>query len=370
MFLSNVIFAKYNIILETSNLNLSRDNLPPEYVLSYSETYWTNNDVILTINTNKQIEEIEGFEINNEKNVLTKIISQNETNKITLKDLSGNKKTLEYSINNIDKIKPKIKGVNNGDIVNTDLKLEYSDNVGIKEIIVDKYAGLDFRVFDDFYDTDKYLGIDVTDTKVKVIILQHPKNTYKFKYYIDNILDGISEESTYLFTGLNPGEKHKIKVEAINKEGNVLAKVEKNIETNYFSDIETIKTDTTYTATLSNIDSKIKRYEYSVMSDENENESLTFFSGNNIENNQLTIKFDRLTFGKYTSKDYIYRIHIYLYDENNVHINTLPINILFGKTVAETKPIDIYNLTENGKYQIIVTDFAGNKEEYDIEIAK
>lgn len=370
IFFSNVIFAKYNIVLETNNINLLRDTIPPEYVITYSDTEWTNSDVILKINTSEPIEEIEGFEINNEGTILTKVVSENENNEIILKDLSGNKTILNYSINNIDKIKPQIIGVNNGDIVKTDIKLEYKDNVGIKEIFIDKYAGLDFRVFDDFYDTDQYLGIDVTDTKIKVILLQHPRGTSKYKYYLDDILDGISEESTYQFNNLNPGEKHKVKVEAIDSQGNLLAKVEKNVEMNYFSEIETIKTDTTYIATLKNIDSRIKRYEYHIMSDENVDDSLTFFTGSNIENNELTVTFDRQSFGKYTSKDYIYRIHIHLYDENNNHISTLPINILFGKTVEESKPIDIYNLTENGKYQIIVTDFAGNKEEYDIEIQK
>lgn len=370
MFLSNVIFAKYNIILETNNINLSRDIIVPQYEKIFSEINWTNQDVILTIKTDEIVEAVEGFEISADGTILTKTISQNEDNQIILKDLSGNKTVVNYSVNNIDKIKPEIIGINNGDIVNHDVKLEYKDNVGIKEIFVDKYAGLDFRVFDDFYDTDTYLGIDVTDTKVRVILLQHPKGAKKYKYYIDDILYGISEEETYLFSGLKPGEKHCVKVEAIDEQGNVLAKVQKNIEMNYFSEIETIKTDNTYTATLKNIDSRIKRYNYYIMSDENMEDSRTLYSGGNIENNELTINFDRLNFGIYTSKDYIYRIHIQLYDENDNIVSTLPINILFGKTVQKPKPLDVYNLTENGKYQIIVTDFAGNKQEYDIEIKK
>lgn len=365
-----MIFAKYNIILETNTINLSRECVPPEYEKSYSNVDWTNKDVILTIKTKEPVENIEGFEINSEGTILTKVISQNENAEIVLKDLSGNKTILNYSVSNIDKIKPQIIGVNNGDILKTDVKLEYKDNVGIKEIFVDRYAGLDFRVFDDFYDTDQYLGIDVNDKKVKVILLQHPRGAKKYKYYLDDVLYGISEEMTYLYTGLNPGEKHIVKVEAIDSQGNILAKVQKNVEMNYFSEIETIKTDNTYTATLKNIDPRIKRYEYHIMSDENTEDSLTFYPGENINNNELTVNFDRLAFGSYTSKDYIYRIHIHLYDENNNHVSTLPINILFGKTVEESKPIDVYYLTESGKYQIIVTDFAGNKEEYDIEIQK
>lgn len=288
-----------------------------------------------------------------------------------LTDYSGNNVESLISIKNIDKINPQIIGAENGKVYNQDIRLEYKDNIGIKEIFVDKYGGFDFRVFDDFYDIDKYFGIDVTDTKVSPIILEHPRGTRKYKYYLDNILYGITENITYTFSGLIPGSKHTIKIEAIDENENVLAKVEKNIEMNYFSGIETGKTDNIFRVRLTNIDNKIKKYDYAIWSDENKDDSIKFYPESLISaDNTLDIQFDRLKFDSYTNKNYVYRLHIFLRDENRNVISILPINILFGKSVLEQNPLDPYNLKDNGNYQIVVTDFAGNKEEYDIYIKK
>lgn len=140
MFFSNVIFAKYNMILETNNINFSREVIPPKFKISYSNTDWTNQDVVLKIETDEPVENIEGFSISEDRKVLTKVITQNETSEIFLKDMSGNKTVASYLVNNIDKIKPQIIGVNNGEFRNSNIKLEYKDNVGIKEIFVDKYG--------------------------------------------------------------------------------------------------------------------------------------------------------------------------------------------------------------------------------------
>lgn len=228
-----------------------------------------------------------------------------------------------------------------------------------------------FSVFDDFYDTDIFFGIDTLDTKITPNIFSHPKGTRKYKYYLDGILYGITESDTFSFTGLTPGKRYKVKIEALNENGNVLSSVESETETNYFSSISTEKTENTYKAILKKIDSRIKRYSYVIWSDENENDSKTFYPRQDVSSDRtISVNFDRLTFGKYTDMSYIYRIHIYLYDENDNIISTLPINILFGKTVTRTNSVDIYELKDSGNYEIIVTDFAGNKEEYDVYIRK
>ncbi len=168
-----------------------------------------------------------------------------------------------------------------------------------------------------------------------------------------------------------PGNKYIVKIEAIDENGTVLETVEKETFTNFFSNIETRKSDDIYNAKLMNIDSRIKSFSYVIWSDEDKEDSMTWYTGGNISTDRtLELEFNRQNFGSYTDKSYIYRIHIFLYDETGNIISTLPINILFGKTVPKKSEIDIYNLTEGGIYQIIATDFAGNKTEYNIYIIK
>ncbi len=371
LFLSNNIYAKYNLILETNKISLSRDTSLPRYEISYSQKDWTNQDVIITLRTDKEVENIDGFDTIETGKLFSKVISQNESKEIILKDYSGNNTEVIYSVNNIDKEKPQIIGITDGAYTSTEVKLEYKDNVGIKEIFVDRYSSLDFRVFDDFYDTDFYFGIDTIDTKITPRILSHPKGTRKYKYYLNNVLQAITENTEYTFSGVIPGNKYIVKIEAIDENGTVLETVEKETFTNFFSNIETRKSDDIYNAKLMNIDSRIKSFSYVIWSDEDKEDSMTWYTGGNISTDRtLELEFNRQNFGSYTDKSYIYRIHIFLYDETGNIISTLPINILFGKTVPKKSEIDIYNLTEGGIYQIIATDFAGNKTEYNIYIIK
>ena len=60
--------------------------------------------ILLIIKTNKPIENVEGFEISEDKTSLTRLIDKNESKTIILQDFSGNKKEVFYSIENIDEI--------------------------------------------------------------------------------------------------------------------------------------------------------------------------------------------------------------------------------------------------------------------------
>lgn len=73
-----------------------------------------------------------------------------------------------------------------------------------------------------------------------------------------------------------PGNKYIVKIEAIDENGTVLETVEKETFTNFFSNIETRKSDDIYNAKLMNIDSRIKSFSYVIWSDEDKEDSMTW----------------------------------------------------------------------------------------------
>ena len=116
LILSLEVLAKYNYKFTLNAYKLNRDASEITYTLKRSESdkEYTNQDVILTINLNKPIYAIDGFTISEDRKILTKTITENEKNTITVEDVSGNKKDIFYEINNIDKIPPEIIGIENG----------------------------------------------------------------------------------------------------------------------------------------------------------------------------------------------------------------------------------------------------------------
>ena len=158
MFLCNKSYAKYSYNFEENIIKLIRDVNPPICNVSYSTQEWTNQNVIVTITCNKEIEQVSGFELSDDKKVLTKEVSENEDGIIKIRDFYGNFSEVEYSVNNIDKEPPQIIGCENGGIYSKPLTLDYKDNVEIKEILVDKYGtGLTCSYKDVYTDTSSYL---------------------------------------------------------------------------------------------------------------------------------------------------------------------------------------------------------------------
>ena len=82
------------------------DKKAPEAEISYSTEDLTNENVVVTIEVSEEIEEVEGWTISDDKKVLTKEFTENAEGKVEIADLAGNKITVDYSVNNIDKELP------------------------------------------------------------------------------------------------------------------------------------------------------------------------------------------------------------------------------------------------------------------------
>ena len=365
-------YGKYNFNYTLNAFSLSRDNSEITYNIEKNvlDGEYVNRDVELIISFNKEIDEIEGFEYFGNKQTIKKVLENNESNTITAVDISGNKKEVQYSINNIDKIPPEIIGVEDGGTYNTDININYEDNIGIKDIYVDKYSSLSWPYYPDYYETNFYKGIDVTNSTVTVKLSGHPKGTKKYRYYLNNVLKKETDSTKYIFTGLNPGTNYKIKVEAIDINGIVLSAVERNVKTKFCKTITGTRNDTnkTFNIKITGIDSKIKSAT-----------CVGFVDSNTHKSQNVSIKSDRslsYTFSALnitsTLQNGYYYFHVQLWDANKKLVETICCNIIFNTNYIEgtSTNIDPYILTKNGNYQIIVTDLAGNKTEKNIVIKK
>ena len=75
----------------------------PEVQISYSTTTKTNTPVTVTIKTDEEIEEVEGWELSEDRKTLTKVYSANGEETITITDLVGNSREVKVNVSNIVK---------------------------------------------------------------------------------------------------------------------------------------------------------------------------------------------------------------------------------------------------------------------------
>lgn len=369
MILQTTIYGKYNYKYTLNAFSLNRDcsEIIYEITKSESDKKYTNKDVLLEINLNKPVEAIDGFCISEDRKKLSKTISQNENDTIIVEDISGNKKDITYNIDNIDKIPPEIIGIEDGKTYKTNKIIQYRDNVGIENIFVDEYSKLLFAIYPDYYDSDLYKGIDVTNTSIYVDIITHPQNTKYYCFYLNDILKMKTEDSEFMFTELSSGTDYEVKVEALDINGNVLDEQTQKVKTKYFSSITLEKGLDNVRITLKGIDSIVSKA-YSVGFIDTNNPKYKNVEINS--NRDLTVEFSAYEFGNMISDRYYY-FHVNLQDITGNTLEVVCCNVIFGKNYIKDNEItDINNLTKNGNYQIVVTDYAGNKTEKNIIINK
>ena len=111
------------------------DNNPPEITVSYNITTITNQNVMVTINSNEEIQEIDGWTISQNKKQLTKQYEENTTEEITLKDLVGNTSNVKIEVTNIDKTLPIVEVVyDNKELTNQNVTVTITANEEIQEV--------------------------------------------------------------------------------------------------------------------------------------------------------------------------------------------------------------------------------------------
>lgn len=360
----NTAYAKYTYQFEETIIELTRDCNSPICSVAYSKEEMTNENVTITITANKEVQQVSGFVLSENKKKLTKEVPENETGIVQVRDLSGNVVQVEYAVNNIDKQAPQIIGCEDGKTYATPLLLEYEDNDEIKEVIVDRYAkNLELTLHEIYSDSCFYQGIDRTDTTLTVQVNQHPLNTKKYKYYLNNQLYTTTTDTNYTFTGLTKGTTYTIKIEAIDEEGSLLDTSEIQGKTSYYHTIESQKTNDQFIATLGQIDTSVQKIKYAVWN-ANDEKNIQWHE-ELISNGQAPIECMAQHNGLYP----LYAIHAYLYDKQDHILDMVGFSVDFGTNYEKKDTQNKQNeLTEAGNYQIIVRDFAGNETTYLIKV--
>ena len=99
----------YDLAGNSSIANISVTNIDketPSLEVLYSTKEITNENVTVTITSNKQLQEVEGWTRSEDMLTLSKIYTQNTEETVTIYDLAGNSYIANISINNIDKESP------------------------------------------------------------------------------------------------------------------------------------------------------------------------------------------------------------------------------------------------------------------------
>ena len=118
------------VLIEVNNIEKTGVDIQ----VNYSTTKTTNQDVTVTITSNEELREIEGWTLSQDKKKLTKTYSANKTEEITVCDILGNEKKITISINNIDKTELEIQiRYSNTQITNQNVVVEISANKEIRE---------------------------------------------------------------------------------------------------------------------------------------------------------------------------------------------------------------------------------------------
>ena len=102
------VFAKYVVEENIIAANIQIDRTSPKADIKYSTKELTEGVVEVTIQANEEIKNIEGWGIQSDKKTLKKQYDKNIKEQVVLQDLSGNTKTLDIEISNIDNITPSI----------------------------------------------------------------------------------------------------------------------------------------------------------------------------------------------------------------------------------------------------------------------
>ncbi len=84
------------------------DHDAPEIEVSYSTTESTKDKVIVTITSNEPMNELEGWDLSEDKLSMSKEYTDNIEETVTVSDLAGNTKDVTISIDNIDRIAPSL----------------------------------------------------------------------------------------------------------------------------------------------------------------------------------------------------------------------------------------------------------------------
>lgn len=362
---SGNVYAKYTYYFEEIIAELSRDATQPVCQVSYSIQEQTNQNVTVTIVANKEIEQVSGFELSEDRKTLIKKVTHNEGKTITIRDISGNCTTVEYRVDNIDKKPPKIIGCDDRGTYKAPLTLDYLDNDEIETIEVNQYENeLILACQSIYYDCAKYYGIGKTKSEITLEVKASPPNTKKYKYYANDKLYATSTEKEYQFAGLKAGTEYLLKVQALDNLGNILDESEITTKTSYYGSIDSQKAENQFQAIFYDMESSVTNIKYAIWNVYDEKKVIW-------KETEIVDKKAQIDFSPFRPNNYPnYTVHAYLYDKNDEILDIVEFSIDFATQYDEQKNTEenVYEIKKAGNYEIKVIDFAGNETIYNIKV--
>lgn len=198
----------YDVLSNSKTVEIVVNNIiedSPECKVSYSTVEQTRGDVTVTITSNREMKELEGWILSEDKMTLTKTYNQNVEENIELEDIDGNKMTAIISIKNIDKERPKLEiKYSTEQLTNDKVKVEIKGNEKLK-----KPEG--WEISADGYTISKYY---FENEIVKLKVQDLAGNETEIEIEVGNI----------------DKDKPQVKVEYEEKDGQVVVKIISNEE--------------------------------------------------------------------------------------------------------------------------------------------
>ena len=109
--INSICLAKYVFDYTEYAVKIDVDRTSPIFNIEYSDKEITNKEVIVTITSNENIQQVEGWILLEDGKTLIKTYYQNINENIIIKDLSNNESKANIIINNIDQTPPLLEKV-------------------------------------------------------------------------------------------------------------------------------------------------------------------------------------------------------------------------------------------------------------------
>ena len=374
--LTNKVGAYYHYENRFTVFQLNRNSVPANYSISYDKNTITNQDVEVRINFDKAISILgdnKGLELSSDRKSLFKLLSNNETNQLLIRDDDFNYKEIQYNVNWIDKEPPVITGAEQGKTYQSNVHLNYTDNYQIAEIYSDYYSD-SFSIYSDsqdFYEIDTMQIVPATKNSITVYVLSNKKEMEMYNYYMDDVLYATTHDKKYTFNNLELSEtQHHFVVEALDRYGNVLESKETYRKTIPIERVDfALDNGIKYIALKGTPDGLTKISAY-VWVDEHYNDTVCNLGLLHDSANSYVISILMSRHKNYSGK-YIVKFEME-YTENGENKQATIIGSVYMPN--KYKALNYTGLpndfVENGNYYLRCTDEAGNETELDFAVKK
>ena len=160
----SIVVSDYNGNSITKTISVNIDKTKPDVNVSYSTREITKDAVVVTLRANEQIQEIENWNLDETKTILTKTIyaNTNGNEQITVKDIVGNEETVTYNVSNIDKTAPTLNvSYSTIEATNDNVKVTISANEKIQKPTENTYN--DWELSADGTSVSRYYTINANE---------------------------------------------------------------------------------------------------------------------------------------------------------------------------------------------------------------